>query len=262
MAHHMNTRCVRVMVVLICVVITGLSVALGGCSRSRRESAEVGEPAIPVAPAPAGQLAEPPAAEPALAEASEAKAELAAREPEKPEKPEASPDAPEPPKTPTRQAETTPPAAKKPPPTPPADQAASATPSSQEKPEKPPAAEAPAGAGAQAEKPKGTVLVGKAEVVSYVPDPSKVPYDTCVTFIKYRVENVESGQYDGNEVLAVMWGMRDGKLQPAARFQVGQRHRLRIQPFSERQDLARVMQADDTNEYSLPPQWVTDYSSP
>jgi len=86
-----------------------------------------------------------------------------------------------------------------------------------------------------------------------------VPYADCVTFIKYRVESVESGQYDADELLAVFWGMRDAELQPAARFAAGQRHTLTIQPFSECSDLARVMRADDTNEYALTPYWVTHW---
>ena len=58
----------------------------------------------------------------------------------------------------------------------------------------------------------------------------------------------------------MFWGMRDGKLQPAARFTAGQRQRLTIQPFAERKDLARVMQADDTNDYTLTPYWVVNYA--
>ncbi len=112
-----------------------------------------------------------------------------------------------------------------------------------------------------AEKQQGTVVVGKIELVSQVPDPSTVPYKDCVTFIKYRVESVESGEYEGEELLAVFWGMREAKLQPAAGFSVGQRHRLTIEPFSQRRDLARVMQADDTNEYSLTPYWVINYTA-
>lgn len=111
-----------------------------------------------------------------------------------------------------------------------------------------------------AKKPEGTVVVGKITAVSNVPDPSTVPYKDCVTFIKYDVQSVESGDYDGDELLAVFWGMRDAKLQPAAKFSAGDRHRLTIQPFSERQDLARVMQADDTNEFSLTPYWVISYT--
>lgn len=114
---------------------------------------------------------------------------------------------------------------------------------------------------APAAKSEGTVVVGTIEVVSKIPDPSTLPYDTCVTFIKYRVKQVVSGAYDGESLLAVFWGLRDGKLQPAARFRVGQSHRLTIEPFSEHEELARVMQADDTGEYSLTPYWVVSYTA-
>ena len=111
------------------------------------------------------------------------------------------------------------------------------------------------------ENTKGTVVVGSIKIASQVPDPCEVPYDTCVTFVKYGVQSVESGQYDGDELLAVFWGMKDGELMPASRFAEGQRHRLRIQPFSQRPELTRVMQADDTGEYALTPYWVISYES-
>ncbi|MGD8238082.1 MAG: hypothetical protein PVH68_05985 [Armatimonadota bacterium] len=111
------------------------------------------------------------------------------------------------------------------------------------------------------DEPAGTVVVGQITVASHVPDPSTVPYTDCVTFVKYRVESVESGGYDGDDLLAVFWGMRDAKLQPAAKFTTGQRHRLTVEPFSERAELARVMQADDTDEYTLSPYWVTEWES-
>jgi len=112
----------------------------------------------------------------------------------------------------------------------------------------------------KAEEPEGTTVVGKIKLVSNVPDPSTVTYKECVTFIKYEVESVESGDYDGGELIAVFWGMRKSKLQPPARFSAGQRHRLTIQPLSERPELERVMRADDTQDYSLTPYWVVSYA--
>ncbi len=115
---------------------------------------------------------------------------------------------------------------------------------------------------APAEAPGHPAVIGRIEIVSHVPDPSSVPYRNCVTFIKYSVEAVESGEYAGAELLAVFWGMRDAVLQPAARFAVGQRHRLTLQPFSEQKELQRAMQADDTDEYTLTPYWVVSYAEP
>jgi len=153
-----------------------------------------------------------------------------------------------------------------PPPTKPADEAPKPEPKSkptEKKPEptetRPEAAEKPA---KEATKSGAPQLIATVQVASHVPDASEVPYTECVTFVKYRVESVAGGSYEGDEVLAVFWGMRDSKRQPAADFKPGQRHKLTIQPFSARADLARVMQADDTDEYALQPYWVTGYSSP
>ena len=110
------------------------------------------------------------------------------------------------------------------------------------------------------EEPGRTALVGEITLASHVPDPSTVPYKDCVTFVKYRVDSLEAGEYQGEQLLAVFWGMKDARLQPAARFSAGQKHRLTIEPFAERNELARVMQADDTNEYTLTPYWVTEYT--
>jgi len=109
---------------------------------------------------------------------------------------------------------------------------------------------------------EGTVVIGQITLVSHVPQPSEVPYKDCLTMIKYTVEGVESGSYAEDELLAAFWGMKAAELQPAAKFQVGQRHRLVIEPLAEHPDLLRAMQADDTNEYSLSPQWVVSYSAP
>lgn len=109
---------------------------------------------------------------------------------------------------------------------------------------------------------EGTVVIGKITLVSHVPLPSEVPYKDCLTMIKYTVEDVPSGSYAEEELLAAFWGMKAAELQPAAKFQVGQRHRLVIEPLAEHPDLLRAMQADDTNEYSLSPQWVVSYSAP
>ncbi|MGI5817121.1 MAG: hypothetical protein ACOX9R_03370 [Armatimonadota bacterium] len=144
----------------------------------------------------------------------------------------------------------------------------------------PPAATAPAPATASAPAPRpaeptgpapapavsaadrGTVVIGRVSIVSNVPEPSSVPYADCLTMIKYTVESVESGSYTGGELLAAYWGMRDAQLQPPAKFRVGQRHRLVIEPLADHPDLSRAMQADDTNEYTLSPQWVLEYSAP
>jgi hypothetical protein len=108
----------------------------------------------------------------------------------------------------------------------------------------------------ETDKKSSLVVLGEVLVVSHVPEPGTVPYTECLTFIKYKVVSVESGEYEQSELLAVHWGMKDNKLTPAARYQVGEKHRLELEPFDDHPELARVMQADDTNEYELAPYWV------
>lgn len=104
----------------------------------------------------------------------------------------------------------------------------------------------------------GAPLVVEVEVEtpSKVPDPSSVPYKDALTFVRYRVVSVERGQYAPKEILAVHWGMKDGKLAPAAQYKEGDRLTLTLEPFSKHPELSRVMQADDTNEFELEPYWA------
>jgi hypothetical protein len=104
-----------------------------------------------------------------------------------------------------------------------------------------------------------TIVTGTITLVSKVPEPGTAPYRECLTYLKYSVDSVESGEYEERELLAVFWGMRDNKLEPAASFEEGQRHRLTIVPFDDKPDLTRIMAADDTDEYELVAYWVESY---
>lgn len=98
-------------------------------------------------------------------------------------------------------------------------------------------------------------LVARAEVLatSKVPDPKSVPYKEALVFIKYRVLEIERGKYEQKEILVAHWGLRDRKLQPAARLRQGQRQRLALVPLAGEKELQSVMQLDDTEEYELEP---------
>jgi hypothetical protein len=104
------------------------------------------------------------------------------------------------------------------------------------------------------------VIEGTIEVASHVPNPGEQPYTECLTYLKYKVDKVVSGSYGDQELLAVFWGMRDNKLEPAAKFKKGQRQTLHLTPLQGQKDLARVMAADETDETSLPAYFVTEWS--
>ena len=107
-------------------------------------------------------------------------------------------------------------------------------------------------------KEKNLVVMGEVILVSNVPDPSQVAYSDCLTYIKYRIILVEQGEYKDNEIIVVFWGMKKSKLMPAARFQLGEKHRLILEPFDKHKELSHFMQADDTNDYEHPPYWMLE----
>jgi len=109
-------------------------------------------------------------------------------------------------------------------------------------------------------KEKNLVVIGEVLLVSNVPDPSQVAYSDCLTYIKYRIISVEQGEYKDNEIIAVFWGMKKSKLMPAAKFQIGEKHKLILDPLNKHQELSHFMQADDTNDYERTPYWVIDMS--
>ncbi len=115
----------------------------------------------------------------------------------------------------------------------------------------------PAPAKAPAAADAGLRVRAKITAVSRVPEPGEVAYKDCLTMIKYDVVSVQSGSYDGSQLLAAHQGMVDGKQTAAARYKVGQTLTLDLEPLADHPDKSRQMMADDTNEYSLEPYWVT-----
>jgi alginate O-acetyltransferase complex protein AlgJ len=104
------------------------------------------------------------------------------------------------------------------------------------------------------------VVMGEIIKTSNVPDPNRVAYSDCLTYIKYRVISVERGNYEDTELLAVFWGMKNSKLMPPANFQIGEKHRLSLDLFEDHQELSHIMQADDTEDYEHIPFWVLKWS--
>ena len=103
----------------------------------------------------------------------------------------------------------------------------------------------------------GTIIVrATVEKTSKVPDPNSVAYSQSLVFLKYRVQSVERGQLKERDILAVHWGMKNKKLLPAARYRVGESHRLQLEPFDAHPELDRLMRNDDTEEFELPTYYV------
>ena len=83
-----------------------------------------------------------------------------------------------------------------------------------------------------------------------------------MTFTKYTVVSVESGEYSEGELLAAEWVMLDFELTRAAGYRPGDVHRLKLVPLADKEESdASVRQAktlDDTDDFTLMPFWVVE----
>jgi hypothetical protein len=92
---------------------------------------------------------------------------------------------------------------------------------------------------------------------SKVPVPGSAPYKDCLTFIKVKVQTVESGNYAKPEMLVAFLAMENDKLLPPASYAVGDRLRLMLIPLAEAETRIRSLQrADDTDDFTLRPYYV------
>jgi alginate O-acetyltransferase complex protein AlgJ len=103
------------------------------------------------------------------------------------------------------------------------------------------------------------VVEAVVEATSRVPQPGSMPYKDCLTYVKLRVERVLEGQYADGRLIAVMWGMKDNVLLPAAHYQPGKRLRLHLVPFQQgRLDLRAVRCVDDLDDFEHHPYLVLE----
>jgi alginate O-acetyltransferase complex protein AlgJ len=104
-------------------------------------------------------------------------------------------------------------------------------------------------------------LIGEVLIVS---DPPKQggedPYPDAITYTLYKVREVLSGDYTEDQALVAEWVMLDFKLTDAAKYKVGDVHRLKLVPLRTKQkEHPKIKQAkmlDNTENYTLPPFWA------
>ena len=103
------------------------------------------------------------------------------------------------------------------------------------------------------------MVVGEIIQTSNVPAPGTAPYKDCLTFIKVRIESVEAGSYDPQEMIAVFLAMKNDEWTPAARYVVGDRLRMTVIPLSRADSQIRSLQrADNLDDFTLRPFWVVE----
>jgi alginate O-acetyltransferase complex protein AlgJ len=95
--------------------------------------------------------------------------------------------------------------------------------------------------------------------VSHVPQPYTVPYKDCLTYMKVRVDNVVQGRYATDQLIAVLWGMKDNRLLPAASYVPGKRLRLKITPLQQAPaELRAARSVDDLEDYDHIPYFALE----
>jgi hypothetical protein len=103
------------------------------------------------------------------------------------------------------------------------------------------------------------VLVATIEEASKVPSPEAIaPYTNVVTFIRYRVDEIVSGDYDAERIVVAHWGMRQAVLTPAASWRPGVRQRLAVDLFDSHEELQQFVQAREADDFELAPYWALD----
>ena len=73
-----------------------------------------------------------------------------------------------------------------------------------------------------------------------ITDPLSVPYKHSLFGCLYKIESVEDGSYDGEEVLVWQWAFRDKKLLPTSRFEIGKKYRLVLSPWESKTSLKTI----------------------
>lgn len=82
--------------------------------------------------------------------------------------------------------------------------------------------------------PSGKIVVrGTVAAVAPVPKPGTVTYRECITAVHLTGVEATAGQLDVDEILVFVWGMRDNRWTPAARYRKGQTLTLRLVPWRD-----------------------------
>ncbi|MFT5465719.1 MAG: hypothetical protein ACI8UO_000814 [Verrucomicrobiales bacterium] len=96
------------------------------------------------------------------------------------------------------------------------------------------------------ELPSGAIVI-EAEMTARHPlrDPSTVDYPSVIYAAKYRVLKVLDGEFKEDEVLVNLWGFRDKKFLPSAKFQLGDRQILTLVPFGQKDEIQSITRIND-----------------
>jgi len=102
-------------------------------------------------------------------------------------------------------------------------------------------------------------LIATIEETSRVPSAAQIaPYREAITYIRYRVDQVISGDYTDRRIVVVHWGMKDGQHTPAAGWARGTRQRLIVEDFDAHPELDRITRASGAEDRTRAPYWALE----
>jgi hypothetical protein len=127
-----------------------------------------------------------------------------------------------------------------------------------------PASQPAAASGRPADKPASApaadrklVLEVTAVELSPVPAAKEIGvYKHISRFIRYDVNKVVSGKYDGKSIVIGHWSVRDSKLTDAAAYKAGDKFTITCEPLDAQSDITLAQQMDTIDDLRLPRYWA------
>lgn len=105
--------------------------------------------------------------------------------------------------------------------------------------------------------PEQHELIATIEAVSAVPSAQQIaPYREVVTYVRYTVDKVLSGDYGGRRIVIVHWGMRNARHTTAASWRPGLRQRVKVDLFDSHPELDAITRAAGADDPTLTPYWA------
>jgi hypothetical protein len=90
--------------------------------------------------------------------------------------------------------------------------------------------------------------------VSHVPSLTEIaPYKDALTYVRMRVDKIDTGTYPGRDILVVDFVIKDKKITPVAEWKPGQKKRLELERLDMHPEIGTVYASQDENDPELVP---------
>jgi len=90
--------------------------------------------------------------------------------------------------------------------------------------------------------------------VSHVPSLTEIaPYKDALTYVRMRVDKIDTGTYPSRDILVVDFVIKDKKITPVAEWKPGQKKRLELERLDMHPEIENVYSSQDENDPELVP---------